>query len=200
MSSKSNTFMPTGKLDIIIGPMFSGKSSELLRRLVISSQLGLKVLYVNHSLDNRSGTNGEFSTHHPFLSVNGKSAIDFETYSSLRGVRKEEYDVIGIDEAQFFDDSLIEFSRIHADSYKRHVIVCGLDGNAERKKFGHILDLIPLCDTIKKLRPFCADCAPSQSKACFSFKFTSFDSPSTVEIGGSDKYKPLCRNCYLNNA
>lgn len=199
MSSLTST--PQAKLDVIIGPMFSGKSSELLRRLVISSQLGLKVLYINHSFDNRSGTSGEFSTHHPFLSINSKqnSSIDFETYSSLKGVRKEEYDVIGIDESQFFDESLIEFTRIHVDSYNRHVIVCGLDGNSNREKFGHILDLIPLCDTIKKLRPFCSDCAPSQSKACFSFKFTSFDSSSTVEIGGSDKYKPLCRSCYLKN-
>jgi thymidine kinase len=186
----------SGKLDIIIGPMFSGKSVTLLQKLLVSAELGLKVLYINHTFDNRS--EHIFSTHHPFLTIKKYDNIDFISINSLRGIRKEDYDVIGIDEGQFFDETLIEFCKIHVEKYKKHVIVVGLDSNYKREKFGHILDLVPLADSIKKLRPYCKDCGVDQCKALFSYKYTSLPSRNEVDIGGKDKYKPLCRKCYLS--
>lgn len=183
----------TGKLELLIGPMYSGKSSALIRELVIASEIGLKVLYINHTWDTRS--EHIFSTHHPFLTPKGFDGIDFISKSDLKGVRKEEYDVIGIDEAQFFDKELYNFCKIHVETYQRHVIVAGLDSNFKREKFGYVLDLIPIADKVEKLKPFCHDCGPKRVEALFSHKFEG--SSTEVEVGGKDKYVPLCRDCYL---
>ena len=104
----------SGKLDLIIGPMFSHKSSELLDRLVIFAELGLKVLYINHIFDDRNSEH-IVSTHNPIMDLKKLDKIqniDFIHFKSLKGIRKEEYDVIGIDEAQFFDEYLIDFVKI----------------------------------------------------------------------------------------
>ena len=194
-----------GSLEIIVGPMFSGKSSALLRRLLVASELGLKILYITHTFDTRS--DHVFSTHHPFLIAKNHNNIDFISLKSLKGVRKEEYDVIGIDEAQFFDEYLYEFCKIHVESYKRHVIVAGLDADSNRNKFGHILDLVPLADDIVKMKAYCLECGPKRVPAIFSYKY--IDEPAShssehllqrsVHIGGKERYKPLCRECYLRN-
>lgn len=187
----------SGKLDIIIGPMFSKKSSELVDRLVLFSELGLNVLYINHSFDVRS-TSTILSTHNPIIDLKKLSDIknlQIESLSTLKGVRRENFDVIGIDEAQFFDDSLIDFVQVHVETYKKHLIVCGLNSTSTREKFGHILDLIPLCDTITNKRAYCHICGPSQKKALFSHKISK--DTDKISIGGKDKYIALCRNCYL---
>lgn len=186
-----------GRLDIIIGPMMSGKTVELLRRLTICAEIGLKVLCIKSSLDTRSPN---ISTHHPFLIPKNHENIDMVSLKSLKGIRKESYDVIGIDEAQFFDNYLFEFCKVHVETYKKDVIVAGLDANYKREKFGHILDLVPIADSIIKLSPFCHDCGPKRRKALFSYRITEGTSEDDeIIIGGKDKYKPLCRECYLSN-
>ena len=187
----------SGKLDLLIGPMYATKSVTLMNRLIIASELGLKVLYINHAFDVRSSH--VFSTHHPFMTLKAQDNIEFVSLSSLRGTRREEFDVIGIDEAQFFDKSLIDFVKVHVEVYRRHVIVAGLDGDSKREKFGYILDLIPLCDTVTKLRPYCQECGPKKTKALFSHKYHSSEGTEStaVDVGGKEKYKPLCRECYL---
>jgi len=184
-----------GELDIILGPMYSGKTSELLSRLLRASELGIKILYINHTFDTRND-GGFFSTHHPFLGHNKNCGIDFISLESLRGIRKENYDLIGIDEAQFFDDYLLEFCKVHVDQYKKHVIVSGLDADSNRQKFGHILDLIPYCDSVVKLKAYCPECGYKKTDAIFTYKYCGNENQRT-EVGGKDKYKALCRNCYL---
>ena len=87
-------------IDIIIGPMFAGKSTELIRRLNICAELGLKTLYVNSKLDGRSDK--VFSTHNPTIGKIGK--IDSKKVLDLLDIDFEQYDVIGIDEAQLFSE------------------------------------------------------------------------------------------------
>jgi len=191
-------YRESGKLDLIIGCMFTKKTSELLDKLSILSETGLRVLYINHMRDIRDD---EVSTHNKMIDLHKIKSIknlDFIKLDSLKGIRKEEYDIIGIDEAQFFDDSLIEFVKVHVDIYKKHLIVCGLDGNSNREKFGYILDLIPICDTIEKKRTYCTICAKhfKQRKAIFSYKFEKTNS----DIGGKETYVALCRNCYNENS
>lgn len=104
------------------------------------------------------------------------------------------YDIIIIDESHFFDD-LIEFVTRCLDNNK-HIIVSGLIADFKGKKFGKTLDLIPLCTNVKRLHAYCSECAKSKksSIAIYSKKITK--SKKSIDIGGSDKYIPVCRYHY----
>ncbi|XP_076910800.1 thymidine kinase-like [Bidens hawaiensis] len=104
----------------------------------------------------------------------------------------EKIDVIGIDEAQFFDD-LYDFCCKAADHDGKTVIVAGLDGDYLRRNFGPVLDIIPLADTITKLTARCELCG---KRAHFTFRKTS--ETKTELIGGADMYMPVCRQHYVN--
>lgn len=103
--------------------------------------------------------------------------------------KAEDYDILGIDEGQFFED-IVEFCERMANAGKM-VIVAALDGTFERKAFGKVLELIPLAESITKLDSVCVDCKHSAS-----FTKRLCDSKETELIGGSEIYKPVCRGCY----
>jgi thymidine kinase len=185
----------SGYLDVIIGPMYSGKTSYLLRELTIFSKMGANVLYINHSLDNR--TNEDFSTHNPLITKIGEidtKKIDdlFKLYEQCKG-----YDVIGIDESQFFS-GLKEFVLKMVETERKRVIVTGLSGNFKRESFGDILSLIPCCDRLTKLSSCCQKCASKKliKEAHFSYRLSSEE--KDVLVGASNEYVPLCRECFLH--
>ncbi|MBA0686425.1 hypothetical protein Goari_014030 [Gossypium aridum] len=101
-------------------------------------------------------------------------------------------DVIGIDEAQFFED-LYDFCCKAADNDGKTVILSGLDGDYLRRSFGSVLDIIPLADTVTKLTARCEVCG---KKAFFTFRKTA--ATQTELIGGADLYMPVCRQHYVN--
>lgn len=199
-------------LELIIGPMFSGKSTELVRRLTIFSEVGFKVLYINNSLDVRANS-GVFSTHNPNSNVKETPNFKMISVASLSSVfsfsdaklkketlkcslKIEEYDVIGIDEAQFFSDlynKVLELVEIK----KKHVIVSGLDGTFERKKFGEILELVPICDTITKLSSCCDICAKNKKQTPGIFSKRKTRDSSEIVIGSKDSYLAVCRECFI---
>lgn len=189
---------PVGTLDLIAGPMYSGKTTELLRRLFNEAEVGLNVLYINHSSDNRS--KGSFSTHNPLYKekLSSQSNVTFKTGETLLEVVKfdDEFDVIGIDEGQFFSD-LYDVVSTLVEAHSLHVIVSGLNGDFRRKKFGSILDLEPLSDSYTKLTSYCKICAETKTRkaAPFTLKIGG-DSSKTTEVGGRDTYIPVCRGCY----
>lgn len=176
--------------------MYSGKSTELLRRLNISKSMGLKVLYINHSFDNR--TTNEFSTHNNLIKKNiGISMIKIENLNNI-DIDINNYDVIGIDEAQFFDNLYVIVGK-WVDNKNKRVIISGLNGDFNRNRFGQILDLIPLCDTIDKLNPYCTNCWKNKriiKNALFTRKKNN--SSNIIEVGAKNIYDVVCRNCYLN--
>lgn len=180
----------TPSIDIIIGPMYSSKSTELIRRLVIYHDMGLKVLYINSYLDDRS--QNDFSTHNQTI-----SSIPFDSLKSRDlNVDVSKYDVIGIDEAQFFK-GLAEQVKSWVEVSRKIVIMAGLNGDYQRKAFGEILDLIPYCDTLTKLSAFCMRCKREKNKittAQFTQRIVSSD--ETVLIGGKESYQPVCRDCF----
>jgi thymidine kinase len=102
-------------------------------------------------------------------------------------------DVILINEGQFFPD-LYSVVKDMVEN-KKHVYVCGLDGDFERKKFGQILDLIPIADKIEKLSSLCSLCK-NGTRGIFSMRLTK---EKTQTLIGSDNYIPVCRNCYEDN-
>jgi thymidine kinase len=181
-------------IDIIFGPMFSGKTSELVNRLNIFTVAGYKVLYINSSFDTRGET---FSTHNSSITNMHTDIKQIKTTKLMNLLDVNTYDIIGIDEAQFFED-LTDFSLMVCEVLKKKVIVSGLNGDFNRQSFGKILELIPYCDTVTKLYPFCALCRDIRGEmnpALFSKRLTK--EQEKIVIGKEEKYLPVCRECYL---
>ena len=180
-------------LDLIIGPMYSGKSTELIRRLNIFAEMGLKVLYVNSNIDNR--TDDSFSTHSPIIKSIGK--IDAIKVDNLDDIKYNQHQIIGIDEAQFFGNLKSKIMTL-VETDKKKVVVTGLNGDYRRQPFGEINDLIPLCDNVTKLNPFCKMCMDKHNRvtnALFTKRVTC--ETAVVFVGSKDMYIPACRSCYL---
>lgn len=186
-----------GRLDIVTGCMFSGKSTEALSlayREVISK---LNVLYINSIKDIRSS--GGFSTHNPLIR---EELIKSEYFritklACLADAKLEGVDVVVVDECQFFDD-LYDNVLNWVEKKHLHVIVSGLDGTFERKPFGQLPHLIPFCDEYHKLKARCVLCVEKgirDQDALFSYKHTT--NTEEHDVGGIDKYYPVCRACYL---
>lgn len=193
--------MGVGICDLITGPMFAGKSTEILRRLFNDAEVGLKSLYVNHSLDTRS--DGPFSTHNPLYKkkLSSESKVEFTDASRLRDIYHlfDRFDVIGIDEAQFFDD-LDEVVRELVETHGKKVIVAGLNGDYKRKPFGKLSLLETFADSYTRLYSYCKNCASKSPKLITQAMFTcriAGNAEGVVDIGGADKYIPTCRACYV---
>lgn len=181
-------------IDVIIGPMFSGKTTELHRRLNICVEAGYKVVYVNSKKDTRA----EFiSTHNSSLvSVDAIKYIKTECLLSIQEACSTA-DVIGIDESQFFPD-LIEFAKEMCETFKKKVIVSGLNCDFNRNSFGQVIHLITISDTVTKLNPFCSTCRKENNlmtPALFSKRIC--DETDVLLVGGKTQYIPVCRSCYI---
>ena len=190
-----------GKLEIIMGTMFSGKTSYLLNKIALFVELNLKVLYINIDFDDRSEL--EFSTHNPiFNSIDFKKKDKINENLTMIKVRDfsnitfESYDIIMIDEAHFFDD-IIKFTKKLLDN-KKHVIIATLIADYKGNKFGKVLDLIPICDEVVRLESYCIECSKQKkiNKAIYSKRITK--NKESIDIGGSDKYIAVCREHYAN--
>ena len=174
-------------LDVVIGPMFSGKSSYVLSVISRYSALGVPVLVITHESDTRYGQ-GFVATH------DGRNAPCIHT-RDLDSVDIAAYKVIIVDEAQFFKH-LVPFVEWAVDTHHKHVYLVGLDGDSNRRKFGDILDCIPLADRVLRLTSFCRRCADG-TLGLFSYRREYSD--QQVIVGGSNQYETLCRNCYLHH-
>jgi thymidine kinase len=190
MTEQSFSYNPS--LELIIGPMMCSKTTELIRRLTIYHELGLKVLYINTLLDSRTELN--FSTHNKTI---GTVFFDTIKVQSLDNVDVEKYDVIGIDEAQFFKElrkNILNF----VDIKNKIVVVAGLNGDYKREKFGEILDIIPLCDKLTKLSSYCTECSKSGKIRDAHFTKRTVNENKKILIGGKESYTPTCRECFNN--
>mmetsp|Transcript_27601 Transcript_27601/g.44278 ORF Transcript_27601/g.44278 Transcript_27601/m.44278 type:complete len:229 (+) Transcript_27601:755-1441(+) len=185
----------TGEIHIIIGPMFAGKTTALLERVAVEEANGLHVTLVKSCKDSRYSDDEIVSHDGVARRCNAVARL-----ADLQGAVGDEQwtgtDVIAIDEAQFIPD-LVAFCTAAADVHRKKVIVAGLDGDFRRNRFGPVLDLLPLCDSVTKLAGRCAGCA--ERPALFSMRLAV--DKSTVElVGGADLYKPVCRACYVAGA
>jgi len=203
MSSSSQS----AYLEIILGGMYAGKTSRLVEIYKQCKFCNISVSVINHSIDNRYDDE-MLSTHDkikiPCIKTNKLFDILMEPMclgleevhpNNLRMNDKTAIansEVILINEGQFFND-LEEFVRILLKNGKK-IYICGLDGDFERKKFGQILDLIPLCDKVSKLTSLCSLCK-NGTPGIFSKRITTETQQTVV---GSDNYIPVCRICYDN--
>lgn len=200
---KINIMAKTAYLEVILGCMFSGKSTRLVEIYKQCKFCNIPVAVINHSIDNRYDDK-LLSTHDqikiPCIKTDKlfdvwQENIELDKNIGLIPNINEKVaiaisDVILINEGQFFPD-LEEFVKKLLENGKK-VYVCGLDGDFERKKFGQILDLIPLCDKVTKLTSLCSLCK-NGTHGIFS-KRISEETEQTVV--GSTNYIPVCRNCY----
>lgn len=186
-----------GQLDIILGTMFSGKTTYILSKIAKMAELNYSILYINIEFDNRS--ENIFSTHNPFFD----SHVDFVKKESIKNnvqmIKSKnlstlditDKDVIIIDESHFFDD-LIDFVNKCLDSNK-YVIVTGLIADFKGNKFGKTLDLIPICTNIERLHAYCSECAKDKKCTVAIYSKKIVKCRKSIDIGGSDKYIPVCR-------
>ncbi|KAH8517933.1 hypothetical protein H0E87_005741 [Populus deltoides] len=180
-----------GEVHVIIGPMFAGKTTDLLLRIESESSSGRNVAMIKSSKDTRYANDSVVT--HDGLKFPCWSLPDLSSFHHKLG--DDEYhklDVIGIDEAQFFED-LYEFCCKAADHDGKTIIVAGLDGDYLRRSFGSVLDVIPLAETVTKLTARCELCG---KRAFFTFRKTA--ETQTELIGGSDVYMPVCRQHYVS--
>jgi thymidine kinase len=175
--------MNSFRLEIIIGCMYSGKSTELMRRCLRYKAIGKNIVFINHINDTRTDNN--IKTHEGTI----YDAFKYLNLLQLANtVDLNKYDVIGIDEGQFFPD-LKEFI-LYIEKYNKIIIVAGLDGDYQRKPMGQILEIIPLCDTVDKLTAMdMVDC--NGTPGLFTKRIVNDD--SQLLIGGKDKYMAVSR-------
>jgi thymidine kinase len=191
-------------LKVITGPMFSGKTEELIRILHRSGLAGKKIVVVKPKIDSRTAEeiasrrlaadaddkSRAFSKYGSFPASSIETAQEFETI-----IHEEKPAVIGIDEAQFFQpwlfDYLAELLRRYNDS-DLQVLVAGLDMDAWGRPFGMMPHIMALADEVQKETAICFRC---KQPAMYTQKLS--DSSKQVEVGDAEIYEARCRVCHI---
>ena len=184
------------RLDLILGPMFAGKSSALIARVRRARALGWKTLLLTSALDTRYGE-GDVVTH----DKDRVSAVGVKGLMTCLGTPEyTEARLIVIEEAQFFVD-LVAFVRYAVEKDGKDVVAVGLDGDSDRRPFGSVLELVPLADTVTKLTALCKRCGDG-TEALFSaaLKGDHDRGSGVIHVGGEESYEPLCRRHYLGRS
>jgi len=200
MTTSNNTI---GYLELFIGPMYSSKTTSILEVYKKCKFCNIPVTIINHVIDNRYH-NTMVSTHDqlmaPCLQACELNDLWTDNVYKKSGEKKDlwahgavrDSEVILINEGQFFND--LYDVVVDMLAHNKKIYICGLDGDFERKKFGQILDLIPLCDKVTKLTSLCSQCK-NGTPGIFSMRLTNETAQTIV---GSDNYIPVCRKCYKN--
>ncbi len=174
-----------GWVEVICGPMFSGKSEELIRRVTRSRIARIPVQTFKPQLDNRYSEDQVVS--HSSLSV---SAIPVETSDQLLKTVEDATEVIGIDEGQFFDIGLVEVVE-HLASKGKQVIIAGLDTDYLRRPFEPIPTLCDRAEYVTKVLAVCHKCG---GPGMYTQRIVSSD--DLVVLGAEGSYEARCRHCY----
>ncbi|HEY8895506.1 MAG TPA: thymidine kinase [Niastella sp.] len=179
-----------GSIEVICGSMFSGKTEELIRRLKRAKIANLRVEIFKPRLDVRYDAQNIVS--HDTNAILSIPIDNSQTILLLHG----DADVIGIDEAQFFDDQLPDVCDQLALKGIR-VIVAGLDMDFSGKPFGQIPFLLAKADYITKLHAICVKCG---NIANYSYRKQQSNNNAQFLLGEKDLYEPRCRKCYYEKA
>lgn len=173
-----------GSIEVITGSMFSGKTEELIRRLRRAQYAGMKVEIFKPSLDNRYSENRVVS--HDDKSILSTPVDNSSAILLLAG----DVHVVGIDEAQFFDNSIVDVCNELADKGIR-IVIAGLDMDFMGKPFGPMPALLSIAEFVTKVHAICMRCG---NLAQYSYRKS--EDEQVVLLGEKNLYEPLCRNCY----
>jgi len=176
-----------GSIEVICGSMFSGKTEELIRRLKRAKIAKMRVEIFKPSIDTRY--------HNEMVVSHDENTIQSTPVPSSANILllASDVDVVGIDEAQFFDDELVNVCNQLANQGIR-VIVAGLDMDYQGKPFGPIPQLMAVAEYVTKVHAICVKCG---DLANYSYRKTK--DTSLVLLGETDCYEPLCRSCFQNS-
>ena len=183
--------LPSGSLTVITGSMFSGKSEELIRRIRRTLYAHRSVQVFKHALETRSDLT-EIRTHNGVL----HEAVAVFTSEDLLERTEETTDVVAVEEAQFFDEGIVDACRRLADE-GHDVIVAGLDMDFRGQPFGPMPALLAGADEVVKLRAICARCGrdASRSQRLIDGEPAPASAP-TILVGAQESYEARCRHCH----
>lgn len=174
-----------GWLEVICGSMFSGKTEELIRRLKRARIAGQRVQVFKPTVDTRYDEEAVVSH-----DSNSLMATPLARSRDLAALAETEVDVIGLDEAQFFDADIVRHTQDLAHAGKR-IIIAGLDMDFRGQPFGPMCSLLAVAEYITKVHAICSHCG---NLATHSYRLTL--DQDTVVLGERDLYEARCRKCY----
>lgn len=173
-------------LEIVVGPMFSGKSTYALSYIRRQRAIGKNVLVIKPNIDNRY-SQGELLVTHDQEHI---ACMLWDTGVDIYPTDKMvEADCIVLEEAQFFL-GLSNFIEWFHQAHKKDILIVGLDGDAHQRRFGEILQCIPWATTITKLNALCCHCRDG-TVAPYTKK-KSRGTYGQVDVGGAEKYESVC--------
>ncbi len=175
----------SGWIEVVCGSMFSGKTEELIRRLNRALIAGQRVEIFKPAIDTRYHVSNVVS--HNDNAIRSSPVSFAEDIMLLAG----DSDVVGIDEAQFFDEQIIEVCTKLANKGKR-VIVAGLDMDSNAQPFGPLPGILAVAEYVTKLHAICMQCG---SIANYSYRLVN--NTEKVMLGEKETYEARCRKCYL---
>lgn len=178
-------------LEVVLGPMFSGKSSYIHTAIQRRNAVGMRSLVIKPVIDNRHPNANETVTHDgiriPCRSVPRLSDISCCDLGDVK--------FIVVEEGQFFPDLLNWIIHMEQCCQDKSFLVIGLSGDSERRPFGQMLDILPLADSIVHMNALCMQCRDG-TPASFSHRLHR--NRDQIAIGGANEYQTLCRRCYLD--
>jgi len=187
-----------GKIEVIMGPMFSGKTTSMMRRVKMHRHARKKCLVLKPRMDNRHKDENDkpkeqVITHDGYEMDAMVCEKISDAFSFCLGPN-DKHEVVAIDEGQFFPDLATSCERLA--NYGIVVIVACLSGSFERKFFGGVDALIPLADKVTMVRGVCNVCC--KNKAPFTKeRVEGTVGPTSTKVGGAETYIPVCRKCYF---
>jgi thymidine kinase len=183
----------SGRIEVVTGCMFSGKSEELIRRLKRAQIARQKVIALKSSLDDRYG----LETIASHSGIHLESAIVTSPSDVLRIVEEKQVEVVGIDEVQWFDPGIIEVAEYLAGTGVR-VILAGLDQDFRGEPFGPMPELLALAEEVTKLTAVCMVCGrpATRTQRIVNGRPARYDDP-VVMVGAAESYEARCREHHV---
>ena len=174
-----------GWIEVICGSMFSGKTEELIRRLKRGLIAKKRIAVFKPEIDARYEEKKIVS--------HNKISIDAYVVKNTKDIllNSKDFDVVAIDEAQFFDDELLETVNLLANKGKR-IIIAGLDMDYMGRPFGIMSNILAVANDVTKLRAICNNCG-----CLASYSFRKNNTESLIHVGEKNDYMALCRKCFF---
>lgn len=185
-----------GRIQLYLGPMYGGKTTELIAALHRYAIQRYRVCYINNVLDSRGE---EFSTHNKLLDSGSLTSHRIDTYKRSAFLKSDydtfvQYDVIGIDEAQFYDATIVDFC-LEMRKREKIIVVAGLTSNFKQQQFGHLFTLLIHASSVVLVKAVCHICSKrTKNEAIYTLRIS--DEEEEVVIGSGDKYVSCCVSCY----